>query len=247
MIANYHTHTRWCRHGVGEIKDFVDFAFRAGLEEIAITEHVPLPGNPDKKDRMQFEEFPLYDADFNQVIDEYKGKIRIRKGFECEYYPHMLETYRMYKEQYGYEIFILGQHVDIRRTFDNFHLSEPWQLALYADNLCEGLETGFFDFLCHPDLVMIGYRKVDNAMLDAMDRIFAACGRLKIPVEINAAGIKHSYGYPDREVWQLARGYELSCVVNSDAHKVEELTGEHITRAEEFAAEFGLKHIKKLD
>jgi hypothetical protein len=32
MIANYHTHTRWCRHGTGEIEDYISEAFNKGLE-----------------------------------------------------------------------------------------------------------------------------------------------------------------------------------------------------------------------
>ena len=41
MQANYHTHTRWCKHGTGEIEDYIEEAIRKGLTEIAITEHVP--------------------------------------------------------------------------------------------------------------------------------------------------------------------------------------------------------------
>ena len=52
MKANYHTHTRWCRHGSGEIEDFVREAIKKGLDTLAVTEHVPYRSNFDGR-RMQ--------------------------------------------------------------------------------------------------------------------------------------------------------------------------------------------------
>ena len=246
MIANYHTHTRWCRHGTGEIGDYAAYAARIGLGELAITEHVPLPGDPDGV-RMRFAEFPAFDAELDRTIDEYRGKIRIRKGLECEYFPYMLETYKEHKKQYGYELLILGQHTNIARTLDNYCLYEPRQLSLYAEEVCEGLNTGLFDFLAHPDVVICGYEKVDAPMLDAMGRIFATCKKLDIPVEINAGGIRHHRGYPSREIWRLARDYDLTCIVSADAHNVQDLEGWSIKRCEDLAAELGLRLLDRLE
>ena len=49
MIANYHTHTRWCRHATGEIEDYIREAVRKGLRAVAITEHVPHSQNFDPR------------------------------------------------------------------------------------------------------------------------------------------------------------------------------------------------------
>jgi HisJ family histidinol phosphate phosphatase len=245
MRSNYHTHTRWCRHGTGEIEDYAKYAVKLGLVELAITEHVPLPGDPDRV-RMLSREFSAYDADLNRVVAGYSKKIRIRKGFECEYYPWMLDTYRAYKERFGYEILILGQHMNSARTFDNFHVTEPWQLAIYAREICAGLKSGLFDILAHPDVVMSGYREADASMLEAMDRIFSTCKEYNIPAEINGKGIINKRGYPNREIWKLARDRGISCIINSDAHHVEELEGAHLTEAENLAKELGLKLITKL-
>ena len=32
MIANYHTHTRWCRHATGEIEDYIQEAVLDGRQ-----------------------------------------------------------------------------------------------------------------------------------------------------------------------------------------------------------------------
>ena len=120
MKANYHTHTRWCKHGTGEIEDYIEEAIRNGLQEIAITEHVPHKDNLDLR-RIQWEEFLNYDHALNQAIECYAGRIHVIKGFECEYYQEELEAYRMFREKYGYQLLILGQHRSgENREIDNF-------------------------------------------------------------------------------------------------------------------------------
>ena len=49
MQANYHTHTRWCKHATGEIEDYIEAAIGAGLKELAITGHVPHKDNLDPR------------------------------------------------------------------------------------------------------------------------------------------------------------------------------------------------------
>ena len=97
MRANYHTHTRWCKHGTGEIEDYVETAVRGGLEILAITEHVPYQNNRDGS-RMLWEEFPDFDRALNQAIAKYQGRIQIIKGLECEYYPDELDHYRTLRD-----------------------------------------------------------------------------------------------------------------------------------------------------
>ena len=69
MIANYHTHSRWCRHGKGELEDFVQEAIHHGLKEIAFTEHVP---HREGFSWLPWEEFPMYDHALNEVKERFK-------------------------------------------------------------------------------------------------------------------------------------------------------------------------------
>ncbi|MDR0389395.1 MAG: histidinol-phosphatase [Spirochaetaceae bacterium] len=245
MTANYHTHTRWCRHGSGEIEDYIKEAVVRGLSELAITEHVPLPGDPDSR-RMYCGELDAFDREFNGLIKKYSGRITVRKGLECEYYPDLLGYYRDLKEKRGYEILLLGQHTSIDRSLDNFALSRPKEVLRYADEVIEGLETGLFTFLAHPDVPIAGYGRVDDAFLEAMDAIFSACERLGIPAEINANGLLHERGYPCREAWKLAANYRLDCLVSADAHHVENLVCPSVGQCEAMARELGLTVLSRL-
>ena len=82
MQANYHTHTRWCKHATGEIEDYIEAAIGAGLKELAITEHVPHKDNLDPR-RIQWEEFDAYNQALEAAIHKYHADIRVIKGFEC--------------------------------------------------------------------------------------------------------------------------------------------------------------------
>ena len=236
MLANYHTHTKWCKHGEGEIEDYIQVAFDYGLKELAITEHVPHKDNLDKR-RLQWEEFPAFDEALNKAIDKYKYKIHMIKGFECEYYPEVMDTYRMLKEDYGYQLFILGQHRSgANREIDNFAKKGMQEMELYADEICRGIETGLFAFLAHPDLAIQGYSPGwDTNCEKIMRRIYKVCEAFDIPVEINANGLRDHRSYPSIDAFRLSTEYQLKYLINSDAHTPQCLCGENIVMAEAFA------------
>lgn len=248
MIANYHTHTRWCNHGTGEIEDYIKEAIEKGLDEIAITEHVPLIDNEDPF-RMRWEEFHEYNEDFSRVIEKYGDKINIIKGFECEYYPEAMDSYLNFKEKYGYEIFILGQHTcGGNREHDSFFSKGPEVLYMYADEIEKGLETGMFHFLAHPDLILQNYNNGpwDKHAEEALGHIFKTCERLNIPVEINANGLRGRRAYPNKTAFELSKNYDLKYIINSDAHKPETLVDTAITDTYKFAQDLGIEVIEKL-
>lgn len=238
-LANYHTHTRWCKHAVGEIEDYIEMAIQHGMRELAITEHVPHEDNLDKR-RLQWEEFASYNAALDEAVRRYADKIKVYKGFECEYYPESMAAYQMFQEEYGYELFVLGQHrTGKNREIDHFDSKGKKELISYADTVSEALETGQFHFLAHPDLVLVGYSQWDDYAKGALQQVFNTCERLNIPVEINANGLRDGRAYPSVDAFKLSKNYNLRYLINSDAHHPEHMVGTPIIAAQEFA--------KKLD
>lgn len=241
MQANYHTHSRWCRHGVGEIEDYIEEAIRCGLREIAITEHVP--HNHTEDSWIPWDQFPAYDAALNHAIKEYEGRIRVIKGFECEYYPLEMDDYRRFQEDFGYELLFIGQHrCGKNKEIDCFGPKGPYELHVYADDVCKGLETGFFRFLAHPDCALENYSNPwDKDCEAAMGQIFQACEELKIPVEINGNGMRYQRSYPCEQTYLLSKKYDLKYMINSDAHAPELLCDEGVRKSEKFAEKLGLE------
>jgi histidinol-phosphatase (PHP family) len=129
---------------------------------------------------------------------------------------------------------------------DNFCIRRPEEVVLYAKEVCEALETGFFTFLAHPDIPICDYGRPDGPFLDSMARIFQTCETLRIPVEINANGLLNRRGYPCLQVWELARNYDLDCLISSDAHHVRNLVSDSLTQCEALAGALGLRILPKL-
>lgn len=249
MIGNYHTHTRWCNHGQGEIEDYIKMAIELGFEEIAMTEHVPHRDNQDPY-RMLWEDFEAYNQELDEVIEKYKDEIKIIKGFEAEYYLDALDNYEMFKEKYGYELFVLGQHRSGKnKEIDNFGPKDSRDLMQYAKEVREALYSGIFAFVAHPDLALEGHNghQWDETAEKAMRMIFQTCEDLDIPIEINGNGIRNGRRYPDKKVFELSKEYDIKYILNSDAHAPEELLDEAVIRGKAMAEELGIKLIDKLD
>ena len=241
MLANYHTHTRWCNHATGEAEDYIRKAIQLGLKEVAITDHIPHPDNSDPY-RMRWEDFNEFNILLDQAIDKYKDRIRIYKGFEAEYYPDEMELYRNFKEKYGYTFMILGQHrCGPHREQSSFRITTPQQIELYTQTVCEALETGFFVLFAHPDLFMYSYPQWDQYTEKAMRTIFSTCQRLNIPVEINGKGYARRSPYPCLEAWKCAKDYpDLKILINADAHSPEEIYNDSTRELEQKVRELGL-------
>lgn len=247
MQANYHTHSKWCRHGKGEIEEYIEEAIRCGLQEIAITEHVP--HRPPESSWIPWEQFPAYDEALNRAVEVYSDRIRVIKGFECEYYPGEMDTYREFRDKYGYQLLILGHHrCGKRKEIDVFGPKGAAELHIYADEVCEGLETGIFCFLAHPDCVFEKYpRQWDQDCEAAMRQIFQTCEKLKIPVEINSNGLRGKRRYPSEEAFLVSKEYHLQYLISSDAHAPEYVYDKACREAEQFAQRLELPVISALE
>ena len=219
MKANYHTHSKWCHHGGGEISDYIEEALKFGFEQLAITEHVP---HLDRPTWIKEDEFLPFDADLNRCVSLYSDRIRVIKGFECEYINKtcVLDLYKRYKEDYGYELLIMGQHCAGDNGEHNmFFAKDSEVIKRYFEDVVEGLHTGLFAYLAHPDVCLIDYEPgFDKVCEEGFKMVFQACEELKIPVEYNANGLRNHKVYPSKEVFELSKNYDLTYMIGSDAH-----------------------------
>ena len=92
--VNLHTHSYYCRHGEGEIKDYVSVARKKGLLKVlGFSEHAPLP---DKKlyygTRMEYSDLDRYERDVRLSGEE--GGIKVLLGAECDWIKDEVGFYR---------------------------------------------------------------------------------------------------------------------------------------------------------
>lgn len=242
MRANYHTHSKWCHHGNGEIAEYIEEAIRHEMVEIAITEHVP---HIDRFTWMSQDEFFEFNKDLDRCVAKYGDQIRVIKGFECEYIPNqtVMDLYKKYQDKYGYELFIMGQHcAGADGEINMFETKDSEAIKRYCEDVVNGLESGFFAYLAHPDVCLVDYKPGwDKTCEEGLAEVFQACSELNIPVEFNVNGLRGGREYPCKDCYALSKKYDLTYMLGSDAHAPDLLCNRDVTRAEELMKAWGLE------
>lgn len=256
MYNNYHTHTYRCKHAVGNVKDYVEEALKYEGSILGFSDHTPFPDNRWLEWRMNIDELKGYIDELNKACNQYSEKIKIYKGLESEYVPEFYSFYETLLNEYKLDYLSLGLHF---YQYKNqwIHADEDrmngQQLDTYAKFLVEGMETGFFKFVAHPDFWAASYLEWDKNAEKASIYIIENALRLNIPLEVNGNGFRKaklntSRGkrrpYPISEFWNIAAEYSIPVIIGSDAHKPCEVYDFQECAA--FASSLGLNVIEKL-
>ena len=221
MFFNYHTHTKRCNHAVGNEREYVEHAIQGGLKILGISDHAPyLFGDSEYYSyfRMQVDELFDYAETVRALQKEYEKDIRILLGFELEYYPEFHEREMAYLKQVRPDYLILGQHL-LNNELDQVittKLTTDEQLSAYVTQTLQGLETGDFLYLAHPDLP--GYRFSDEAIEREYRRLCEGAKKLHIPLELNMLGIRAKRHYPNERFYKIAKEVGNEIIIGSDAH-----------------------------
>lgn len=218
---NYHTHTARCNHADGEDREYVEAAIQAGIKELGFSDHAPyLFPNTDyySSFRMKKEELFDYAESIRALQKEYAKDIRILLGFELEYYPKFHEGEMQFLSQVNPDYIIMGQHFcgnEINSTYAPYTDNETTFRA-YINQIIEGLKTGDFAYLAHPDLA--GYRYPKAVYEEMYKELCEAAKTLDIPLEINLLGLRTNRHYPDRRLFEIAAQVGNKIVLGVDAH-----------------------------
>lgn len=246
MKTSYHGHTVHCKHGIGTTREHIEAAINFGLDEIAITEHVPIKGKT--LSRIDYPDFDAFMKELNELKGEYSNRIKVLTGLECEYIPEIMNDHLELKEKYNIDYLVLGHHFsNLKQAGNHFFLVRNLEMATdYVDSAVDGIRSGQFAFIAHPDLFL---NKLEmNDELEKLSRkLLEACQETNTPVEINGGGMRSGKGYPNRDFWTLAKEYDLTIIVNSDSHAPREIDDEGVTKAYDLAHDLKLEVTERLD
>ena len=254
MMADYHIHTRLCRHAEGEPREYVERGIAQGLSELGFADHLPFvagytPAFDVADDfAMGLGELDGYVSMVQDLAREYRGDIRVVLGIEADYIEETLEDTAAILHEYPFEYVIGSVHIigdrfpfdhpelrDRLREYgvDRMHLES---LALVAD----AAGTGLFDIMGHIDQAKVsGLRPVDEAGVAAAAsvalRAIAAAG---VALELNTAGWRKPAGeaYPAPAILREAAGLGIPLTFGSDAHRPAEVGYEFARAAREARA-----------
>lgn len=217
--TNFHTHTYRCGHANGSEEEMVCSAIKMGIEELGISEHVPLPhyrqhllkslvairgprsflslvhafiqNGPSM--RMPYPDMENYLDKIKECQDKYQDQIRIYKGFEAEGLEEYFDYYQSLLYEHKVDYLILGHHFHKHCVHSDYYGKENMKkkdIYQYCNDVEKALETGLFSYLAHPDLFLIGYKEFDLDARTVSQRICEKAKELNIPLEVNAGGIR---------------------------------------------------------
>ena len=245
MIANYHAHTFRCCHAYGTEEEYIQAALQRGLQIFGFSDHTPqyFSGNYYSFMRMYPEELDGYCNTVRELRAKYARQIQIPLGVEAEFYPGTWKEMLPRLQDAGVEYMILGQHW--LGNEQNEHGSggataDEALLKRYCHQVMEGLDTGKFTYLAHPDLFnFVGDSRIYRYHMRQLCR-FAR--QANIPLEINLLGMYCNKHYPNREFWALAAEEGCSAILGLDAHDPSHIANHACEeKALEMVRHYGLK------
>ena len=247
MRVNYHTHTCRCGHAIGSEEEYVQAAIAGGVEILGISEHstyLMYPGATGKP-HLSKDALPLYVSAVKEAAKRHKNEIEVHVGIEAEYYPETFPEFCSIMQDQGVEYLLLGQHfLDSplgQRTRND--IWEPEILTHYCDQIIEGMQTGAFTYVAHPDCILfLGDRKLLKAQLRRICREAKSCD---LPLEINLLGIHKNKHYPCKEFFELLAEEGNTVILGADAHQPERfLNFDAEKKAHMLIKEYGLKLVE---
>ncbi len=228
-MENYHTHTKLCKHAEGMPVDYCEVAVQKGFTKLGFTDHTPLPDELKPFIRMEREELHTYIDEVKKARKLYP-QLEIFMGLECDYMPRYEWYYKDFMMDAMKMDYLIGSvhYYDFRGEimwFDKRPM-EPLQYLIYADLYVKAMESGLFTFMAHPDLYCTNVYQWDENARACAKSILEAARDLNMTLEINTSGFEKMneagdghLPYPREEFWEMASDYDISVVVNSDAHK----------------------------
>lgn len=239
----YHCHTKRCGHAFGEDEEFVKKAIEAKYSFFGFSDHLFVPGV-----RGTYEQIDDYVSSINQLKQKYKKDINIYIGFEAEFSKDLIDEYQYLLKDKKIDYFILGQHCRfINGNFTNYTSNT---LYMYLEDLIEGMKSGYFLYVAHPDFFGIFKNTWDEECTKIAKKICEASIKYDVPLEINGQGFLNDrpgrLPYPNENFWKIAGEYKCKVVTGVDAHLPESLINFHKKKVIHLVKKYNLNFINNL-
>lgn len=244
MIANYHTHTKRCHHAIGEDREYVEAAIKSGLKILGFSDHCPWVYKDDfvSSIRMHSSETDGYFYSLEKLKKEYQSDIKIYIGYESEYCASLVGLQDELLKDYPLDYMILGQHflgVERDMCYSGTPTVDEGVLDRYVELSIEGLESGRYLYMAHPDLInFVGSEKVYGKHMEKLCRYLK---KNNILAEINVLGLASKRHYPSKKFLEIAGKVGNQVILGIDAHEPKQFFNYSAVRdAEKLCEKYGL-------
>ena len=257
MRVNYHTHTYRCKHAYGIEEDYVLNAIEKNLSILGFSDHGPFK-DYNYSLRMDFNELEEYILTINNLKEKYDDKITIKSGLEIEYLPDKIPYYKELLKEYKLDYLVLGQHFyknENNKFINTYIIEDSSEFLNYAKVIIEGMKTGLFKFLAHPDVIFVNNVVWDNNCDKFCDLIVNSAKENDFTLEFNANGIRKGkkdfydgtrYAYPHKKFWEKVAKENIKVIINSDCHSPEQIWDNNMDLAYKEAKDLGLNIVTEI-
>lgn len=239
LKKDFHIHTKYCNHAVGEMSEYVESAIARGLDAMGFLEHYEVGINYYKKNWLTYDELSIYYEQGLKLREQFGAQIKIylgvelginltqiealKKGLEKHPWDHVGLSFH-YLQFEPYNINVCSGSANNLKQMANYGLQKAVQV--YFDTLQAGIQAIEADFLCHFDVLWRNYPDIEVTpeIEKRIEGILELVRRKKMALEINTSGFLHrGQQYP--ATWILVRAHQLGIpfVVGSDSHAPDQI------------------------
>lgn len=272
---SYHTHTTFS-DGHNTVDEMLEQAVKLGWSEIGVSDHMIIHENIRSScswphlakffGRVYFDDFAsVYEAASRNIERIRKAAlnypIKVFIGYEVDYftYPGWHDKFEKLRKKLEIDYLLTGNHLiqtDMGQTIITAakfkevvtDCRERHRLLLeHYQTIIKAIDSGFFDFVAHVDLLR-GFDGEDaDAFMPARLEVTKKLAETGTAFELSTKGLRKSDDYyPARPLLSELCRLNAPLVISDDAHKIDEL-GYCFDKAEALLAELNYTNRWKLN
>ena len=223
LLFETHGHTPLCNHATGEPEEYAEVAWQRGLAGLIVTCHNPMPDGFASRVRMREDQFGEYVDMVARARDTWSGRIDIRLGMECDYFPGYESWLEQQVESAEFHYILGSVHPQLIEYRERFWTGDALEFQReYFQQIARTAETGLFDSISHPDFVKnVTPDEWDpDVIMDDVRRALDRIADAGVALELNTSGanktILEMNPFPAMLVEMRQR--RIPVVVGADAH-----------------------------
>lgn len=233
MRKDYHMHPMVVQNPE-QFDLFVKKALAEEIEEICVTDHMPLLCS-QAKDRIPYGKVKEYCVAVRNFADQYKQDISIKLGIEIDFHPSVRDEIEEVLEAGEFDFVLGSSHLHVVREKELFQgrtTRSEYAKAMF-ENTVEAAQSRYFDAIAHLDMFRWIFSKDDRYPLvndgysekmheTLIDEVLEAIKEYNLRLELNPhfAGRTGNIAdtYPSCYIVEKALARGISFSFGSDAH-----------------------------
>ena len=153
MIKDYHMHPALLCTSEQRFDQFVQQAVKMGIEEICITDHMPLSCSK-AKDRIPHGRVEDYCRSVRELSQKYKNILSIKVGIEIDFHPSVTDEIENVLKCGDFDYVLGSTHLHVMENGDILKNSSGRNeyAELSFKNTIAAARSGYFDAIAHLDM-----------------------------------------------------------------------------------------------